>query len=228
MQRNQRPELMDQPHLGEPQHARALRGLATLNAVSRSGAILWAELRDLARRTAPPLRVLDIASGGGDVPLDLVRRAKRQGVRLQIDGCDRSPFAVRFANQRAARMADATFFELDALRDPLPQGYDAVTCSLFLHHLSETDAVRLLGALAGAGRVVLVNDLCRSRTGYALVWVACRLLTRSHVVHVDGPRSVAAAFTPAEMLTLAERGGLTGATVSRHWPQRMLLKWERP
>ena len=228
MQRNRRPEIMDQPDLDEQQHARALEGLATLNVLSRSGRILWAELRSLARRQGTPLRVLDVASGGGDVPLDLAQRAQRQGVRLQIDGCDVSPFAVRFAQQRTAQRTDVQFFEHDVLRDPLPGGYDAVTCSLFLHHLSEAEAVRLLSALAGAGRLVLVNDLCRSRTGYVLVWSACRLLTRSRVVHVDGPRSVEAAFTPAELRTLAERSGLSGATVSRRWPQRMLLKWERP
>jgi hypothetical protein len=79
-----------------------------------------------------------------------------------------------------------------------------------------------------AGRLVLVNDLCRGATGLALAHLACRLLTRSPVVHTDGPRSVAAAFTPTELAGLAAEAGLTGATVTRHWPCRMLLSWRRP
>jgi hypothetical protein len=120
------------------------------------------------------------------------------------------------------------FFQLDVLAEPLPAEYDAITCSLFLHHLSEADAVSLLRAAAGAARLVLISDLRRSRSGYALAWMACRLLTRSRIVHVDGPLSIAAAFTPAELRELALRSGLAGAQVSRRWPQRMLLKWDRP
>lgn len=229
MQRKRRPELMDQPGLDERQHARALDGLATLNVWSGSARILWRDVCRLARRRAPaPLRILDVASGGGDVPLELVRRARRAGVSLHIEGCDISPFAVEFANRRAAQMENVRFFQLDVLNEPLPAGFDAVTCSLFLHHLSASAATELLRAMAGAGRLVLVSDLRRSRMGYALAWAACRVLTRSHVVHVDGPRSVAAAFTSAEMLELAGRAGLAGARLSRRWPQRMLLKWEQP
>src|SRR5439155_9017041 len=97
-------------------------------------------------------------------------------------------------------------------------GYDVVMCSLFLHHLSDEQAPVLLRAMAdAAGSLVLINDLRRSRLGYTLAWLGCRLLTRSPIVHVDGPRSVAAAFSPEEALRIAERAGLHGATISRHW-----------
>jgi hypothetical protein len=79
-----------------------------------------------------------------------------------------------------------------------------------------------------AGRAVLVDDLVRGRGGFALAWAGCRLLSRSRVVRHDGPVSVAAAFTPAEALSLARRAGLEGATIVRHWPQRFLLEWRRP
>jgi hypothetical protein len=78
-----------------------------------------------------------------------------------------------------------------------------------------------------AGSAVAVNDLTRSRAGLVLVWAACRLLTRSPVVHFDGPVSVRAAFTPREALALAERAGLAGATVVRRRPCRFLLTWGR-
>jgi hypothetical protein len=55
--------------------------------------------------------------------------------------------------------------------------------------------------------------------------VGCHLLSGSRVVHVDGPISVAGAFTPGEALSLAEQAGLQGATLTRHWPQRYLLTW---
>src|SRR5262249_5940057 len=112
--------------------------------------------------------------------------------------------------------------------DPLPGGYDAVICSLFLHHLEETEAVILLRRMAdAAGHLVLVNDLARYRWGYLLAYFGTRLLSRCRVVHIDGPRSVEGAFGVAEVRSLAERAGLRKATLARRWPGRFLLSWQR-
>ena len=74
---------------------------------------------------------------------------------------------------------------------------------------------------------VLINDLIRSRVGYLLAYFGTRLLSRSRLVHVDGPLSVAAALTCSEALRLADRAGLKGASLSRHWPERFLLSWRK-
>ena len=81
---------------------------------------------------------------------------------------------------------------------------------------------------SAARRLVLVNDLRRTRFGFALAHLACRLLTRSPIVHHDGPLSVRAAFTSEEALELALEAGLAGAMISHHWPQRFLLSWRKP
>jgi hypothetical protein len=138
--------------------------------------------------------------------------------------------AVAHARQAAERAGLAVrFFLHDAVHSHPLEGCDAAVSSLFLHHLSEEDAVAFLRRMAGAARhLVLVNDLVRSLPGLALAHLATRLLTTSGVVHTDGPRSVEGAFTCAEILTLAERAGLAGATVVRRWPCRFLLQWGRP
>jgi SAM-dependent methyltransferase len=230
-QRRREPEVMDQPDLDPGRHARALAGLARINFFSRSSGILFGPLRQLQQRLgAPHLRVLDVASGGGDVAVRLWRRAARAGLDWRIAGCDISPVAVALARAAALRArAPVHFFEHDVLTAPLRQGFDAVVSSLFLHHLDEPSAAGLLGAMARAGgSLVLVNDLDRSLHGLVLAHLAVRLLSSSPVVHVDGPRSVAAAFTPAEALALADRAGLHGARVRRRWPCRWLLSWSRP
>ena len=230
LRRRQRlPEIMDQPDLRPARHVGALRGLARVNFWSGSAGILWPPLAELARRLGRPIRVLDVGSGGGDVPLRLWRRARRAGLDLRIDGCDLSPVAVEHARARAAADgADVQFFLGDVLRGPALTGYDAVMCSLFLHHLGEEEAVGFLRwAAATAAHQVLVNDLERSGLGLALAHVAVRLLTTSDVVHVDGPRSVESAFTMDEARGLAERAGLRGAVVRWRWPFRYLLTWSR-
>jgi 2-polyprenyl-3-methyl-5-hydroxy-6-metoxy-1,4-benzoquinol methylase len=228
--RHLQPEIMDQPELDADEHLGALRGLARIHWWTNSAGILWGPIRRLASAGGPPLRVLDLATGGGDVPLRLWRRAVRSGVALEVAGCDLSPRAVDCARGNARRQgAPVTFFPLDALAAPLPTDFDVLCCSFFLHHLPADQAVELLRRMtAAARRLVLVHDLVRGLPGFLLAVVGTRLLSRSRVVHNDGPRSVEGAFTPAEVRDLARQAGLREAQVVERFPCRLLLTWERP
>jgi 2-polyprenyl-3-methyl-5-hydroxy-6-metoxy-1,4-benzoquinol methylase len=223
---------MDQPGLDAGLHRQALAGLGRINRISRTAGIFWRAIRRPGLKSAAdaPLRILDLACGGGDVAVGMARLARRDGVEARISGCDISPLAIEVAmeNAAAAGLENVKFRRLDVLADDLPGGHDVVTCSLFLHHLDDGQAVELLrrGA-AAAGQLLLVNDLRRGPAGWALAWIACRLLTRSPVVHADGPMSISAAFTMPEAADLARRAGLIDARIKRHWPQRYLLTWRR-
>ncbi len=229
---------MDQPGLDPAEHERALAGLRRINAISRCSASLMAPIRELAAsQPGQPLRVLDLACGGGDTAIDLALMAQRSAIPLILEGCDLNPEAVSIAAANARRRgAPVRFFAADALAEswPLgpgaasPEGYDVVLTSLFLHHLDNADAERLLALMAQrARRLVLVNDLIRSPLGFALAWSGTRLLSRSPVVHIDGPLSVRGAFQLAEVAAMAERAGLAGAELRRCWPERYLLRWSR-
>ena len=229
-ERCRQPEIMDQPELPAEAFVGALRALERINWFSGSAGILWPAIKRLATRVGSrPLRLLDIATGGGDVPLRLARRARAAGLDLRVEGCDRNPHAVAHATDMAkAHRIPARFFEWDALTESLPGEYDIVASSLFLHHLERADALRLLANMAQAARhLVLANDLVRSTTGYLLAYVGTRLLSRSRVAHVDGPRSVESAFTLREARELALQAGLREAIVERRWPCRYLLSWSK-
>ena len=233
------PEVMDDPGLDRDLHEQALDGLRRLNAVSRSAATVWPMIRDAARRQDRPVRVLDLACGGGDVLLNLMQRAQASGVSLRLTGVDVSPVALDYAARAAAAADPGAMIDwvrgdaLDPAALPIgsPEGFDVVMSNLFLHHLTEDESVTVLTAMrdaASPGGRVLVNDLCRSPLTQALVGLGCRALSRSPVVHVDGPRSARAAWTVAELRELADRAGLAGAVVRRRMPCRMLLDWSRP
>jgi len=224
---------MDQPDLDAALHAHALNGLERINFLSRTAAALWRPIRRLAleRPRSEPLRVLDIGCGGGDVAMALAHEAARSGIPLWVEGCDISQRAIDYARESSLRrgMTNVAFRRRDVLRESLPSGFDVVLCSLFLHHLDEDGAGRMLREMAmAARRLVLVSDLRRTRVGYVLASLVCRVLTRSPVVKVDGPLSVAAAFTLEEVLELTRRNGMAEATLQRIWPQRFLLTWKRP
>jgi 2-polyprenyl-3-methyl-5-hydroxy-6-metoxy-1,4-benzoquinol methylase len=229
-ERDRQPELMDQPGLDDAVHRRALTGLRTVNMFSRTAGALWRGLADTGLLTKGPVRVLDIASGGGDNVLRLAVHARQAGVDLMAHGCDISATAVVHAQAvaRQSGFADVRYFQLNALADPLPQDYDVLMCTLFLHHLAEGDALELLRRMAAAAqRAVFVDDIVRSRFGYVLAWAGGRLLTRSPIIHVDGPLSVRSAFSLNEARELVERAGLHGAKFRRHWPERFLMSWRK-
>jgi SAM-dependent methyltransferase len=216
---------MDDPSLDPVLHEGALRGLERINAVSATARALWGPLRRLA--AAGRLRLLDLACGAGDVAIALRRRARRAGLPLDVAACDVSPRAVAHARARAAAHGvDVEVFPCDVLGDRFPRGYDVYLCTLFLHHLREGEAVELLRRMA-SGRALLASDLVRSRPGYWAARVGTRFLTRSAVVHADATSSVEGAFTAAELRSLADAAGITGARIRPHWPFRMLLEWER-
>lgn len=243
---------MDDPALEPAEHLRALRALALVNRLSLTAGRIWKEVRRQvkarqveggggpqagshhhpnggeARGAIRPLRILDVACGGGDTVLALGRRARREGVPLEVHGCDVSPVALAYAREQALRQGvEVSFFELDALRSPIPGGFDLVCSSLFLHHLKEDDVVRLLQGVAEAGKTLLFQDLRRTRTGYWLAQGTLRLLSRSRVAQVDGPRSVRASFRLPEIAALARKAGLHGARITPCWPQRFTLTWSR-
>ncbi len=224
--RRRRPELMDQPGLDAAEHRYALDALRRINWVSRTAQSLWSHIRPICERHRGhrAVRLLDVATGGGDLPIELWKRARREGLNLEVAGCDRSAQAVGYARANAEReRAEVEFFEHDAIAQPLPQNYDILTSSLFLHHLGEVEAVGFLRALRSSGGLVLVDDLKRGVAGWLLAYLGTRILSRSRVAQVDGPISVEGAFSPVEARSMAMEAGWESFELHSRWPCRFLL-----
>lgn len=225
MQRLRRAELMDAPHIAPEEHLQALRGLERINKASSAVRRTLTPIVGLARsRGLSRLHLLDVACGGGEVPIGAAAAARHRGISMDLTLVDQSPTALAAAQTHAVNEAVVVSTRaVGAFEQELPVA-DVVTCSLFLHHLDRADVVRLLVRLAGATRhLLVVTDLRRSRLGWLIAWVGCRVLSRSAIVRFDGPVSVRAAWTPAELATMAREAGLASARVRRVWPWRMQL-----
>jgi 2-polyprenyl-3-methyl-5-hydroxy-6-metoxy-1,4-benzoquinol methylase len=123
-ERIREPELMDQPGLNAFRHVKALLGLERLNRWSRSDAIVWPQICRILSRRRQGIRILDVASGGGDVPIALWQRARELGHPVEIHGWDKSAVAVEHARRHAAECdAHVQFHEADALTTTFPRGF---------------------------------------------------------------------------------------------------------
>lgn len=228
-------ELMDAPDLDRARHTHALKGLRRVNRLSGTGTVVSrAILKHESSRACRPLRILDLACGGGDVTLAIARRLAALGIVAELEGWDRSQTAVDYAAlelcniQALGDRVKVAFQKRDAMQLDCQREFDVVMCTLFLHHLSRDDVRDLLGRMYRAARhLVLVDDLRRTWLGYRMAQLGCQLLTRSSIVHVDGPLSVRAAFTESELEALSNDAGLPKPKCSRHWPQRFLAVWDR-
>ena len=221
--RDLRPELMDDPALDVAEHRRALAGLARINRWSFAPSLIWRHVAALAAPPDTPLRIVDVACGSGDLLAGLAGRADRP---VLLGGCDVSPTALRAADERLSTAGhEGTFERIDVLSDPLPAA-DVLLNSLFLHHLDRDQAVAFLAKLAAVPAAVVLCDLRRTRRGWLLARVGTRLLSRSPVVHYDGPQSVRAAWTSAEIHDLAAAAGIAGYRLTTHFPQRFVLSWD--
>ena len=227
MKQKRVPEIMDSPDISPEHHHRALAALERINQWSDSAGIVWREIYPILENKKV-LRVLDVATGGGDVPIALWKLAHQAGVKLEIAGCDKSTTAIAHAKANAEKQGVCIdWFIWDVFTDPVPQGYDVIVSSLFMHHLDSPQAVAFLKKLAGgAGQRLIVNDLRRSAIGWLLASGAACVLG-SRVVCVDGPRSVRAAYTMAESAALAEQAGLGNVKIQPRFPCRFVLSWSR-
>ena len=227
--RHRLPELMDDPSLDRARHLHALQALARVNRVSLAASRIIREVHAIAGSRPGPVRVLDVACGGGDVLIDVAKRLQGTTMSVELCGCDVSPVALGAARQAAPDAVGIDFVEVDAIEGALPAGYDLICSSLFLHHLSPEVVIRLLQRMVGAAtHSVLIQDLRRTRLGYVFAWIGLHALTRSDVARTDGLISVRAAFTVPEVEALCRDAGLTDVQVSAIWPQRYSIRWRRP
>jgi ubiquinone/menaquinone biosynthesis C-methylase UbiE len=114
-----------------------------------------------------------------------------------------------------------------ALCLPFESGsFDYAITGLFLHHLSDEQAVNVLQAMDRVSRRgMIVGDLIRNRRAYA--WINLLTLWANPMVRHDARVSVAQAFSRAEAETLRDRAGLRYLRYTRHMAHRFTLAGEK-
>lgn len=209
------PEMMDRPGQDIELLRDDLNVLAMINRRSGGYTIPLRYLPAFRPRT-----VLDLATGGGDVPRAIARRWD-----AQITAVDGNPDILRIARERSIGFPQIKFehHDLRALPYP-PASFDVVLCSLALHHFSDADAVAILRRIHEIAAIgYIVNDLRRNRVAMALTRFMARHVITNPIAKYDAPASCERAFTVAELRAMAERAGMEHFRVRRHLFFRMAL-----
>ncbi len=229
--RKRQPEIMDDPTLGPSEHEQALNGLARIHRLTNMPAQVWRDIRPhVVTDQTKIVLILDVGCGDGYLLRQLHALASREGLTLELAGCDFSLSAIKIA-RKAAENANIPieFYHFDVTRNNgFPIQADVVFCSLFLHHFSETEVIQIMQAMdAAAKKFVLIHDLRRTRLGYVMCWIGVHLFSRSTVVHTDGLRSVEAAFSILEIEKLLKAAEISHARIATSWLQRFNITWSK-
>ena len=200
-------ELLDGP-LDDPDALRGnLRDLARINRWMGGTAASRRALDRLLDGRTVPHSLLDVGTGGADIPLDLLDAARRRGRSLRVTGVDSRAEVLDAARAIDPRVGTADGLDLvvtDGRSLPWPdRSFDVVHASLLVHHLEPPDALAFLREAARVARIgVIVNDLVRARHHLLGARVLLGVTTRNRYTRHDGPLSVQRAYTRMELRAL--------------------------
>lgn len=198
---------MDRPQPVTPVFERDLANLRSLNRHFGSHRLV----RHFLRRWLKPgmkARVLDLATGSGDIPRLIVRYARAHNVAVQIEAIDQQCATIEIARRLSPDYLEINFQAANLFEWNPAEHYDIVLCSLALHHFSEGDAVCVFRKCRELSRgAVLVADLRRARWLSIAVDVLTAACYRNKMTRTDAKLSAARAFSFSEMRELAIRAG---------------------
>lgn len=205
-------EWIDLPETPWEDVLRAMADVARINALLLTYPILIGVLQRRARfPEGRPWRVLDVATGLGDIPVALVDWARAAGQPIEVVGLDLNPRILAMAEERVAAYPEIRLVKADALAMPFEPGtFDWALCHLALHHFPVETHVRFfreLDRVIRPGGGILVGDLERSRLNYAIAWPFLSVVA-SPIARRDGLVSILNALSGAELAALLEATGL--------------------
>ena len=217
-------ELMDDPDCDSAALDRTYRNFRLVNSVVAGWRPVYRRLLRPLLSVSEPRTLLDVGSGGGDVPRALARWAARDGLRLRITAIDPDDRAHAFATRSppmpglAFRQATSSQLVAEGRR------FDFVTSNHLLHHLTLDEFRAVLEDCERLGGRVVHSDIRRSRLAYAAYSTVTWRLFPGSFIHDDGRASIRRSFTSDELRAVTPAGW----RVQRQFPYRNLLVFDQP
>ena len=224
-------ELMDEPGGDVATLERTYQRFRLINAVvSNQRAVYRRWIRPCLSATEVR-RVLDIGTGGADLPRALLRWARADGLRLEVTAIDPDERALDWALRQPAEPGLVLRRVSSADLAKAGERFDVVTSNHVLHHLDGRQFGALLAdseRLAGDGGIAVHGDIERTRLGYVGFALGTlpfeRNLFAGSYIRPDGLTSIRRSHTAAELAAVLPAGW----RVRRGIPSRLEVVWGAP
>lgn len=212
-------EEMDKPDCDPEKLDRTYAQFPLVNRTVTGWHRTWARYIRPVLSTSRTNTLLDVGSGGGDVPRAFARWAARDGFSLEITAIDPDERANAFASSQPTTpgLTYRRAFSSELVAEGAQ--FDVVTSNHVLHHLSPDELSGLLSDSEKLStRLALHSDLHRTRVGFTLFSVAT-LPLRGSYIREDGLTSIRRSYLAKELRAVVP----SGWRVERQVPFRNLL-----
>ena len=200
-------EMMDRPQPVSAELDRDLERLRQLNRWFGSHRLVLSFMRRWIKPHTRT-RIVDLATGSGDIPRLIANYAREIRAQVEIDALDRQPATLEIAEKLSSDYPEINYREANILEWNSVETYDIALCTLALHHFSDEDAVNVLERCRQLSqRFVLVSDL---RQGFLLragVYLLTASIFREPMTRYDARLSAVRAFSFSDMRNHALRAG---------------------
>lgn len=223
--RSDKLELMDDFSIEGPVLHDTLDKLTGINKWLGGRGVTMSGLKYLLKdhKKDRPITCIDLGCGDGDMLRKVARYGQKEGIDFRLVGVDANQNTVAYGRKLSADFSNIEYVCCDVFSEEFnSMDYDIVLATLFLHHFSEEEVLRLLKLLMAKASIgIVVNDLHRNRLAYYLFNLLC-LTISNPMVRDDGLTSILRGFKRSDLDNMSEE---IGAAYKVSWKWAFRYQW---
>jgi len=170
------------------------------------------------------LTIADLGCGNGEMLRMVADHGRKTNRNFRLIGIDANDYTISYARRLSAAYPEISYVKMDVLDEALGKmEFDIVLATLFLHHFTGDEIIRLLKKLINrVSTGIVINDLHRCRRAYYLFRLISIFIPNPMVRH-DGAVSVLRGFKRNEFIKIQEQ--LAGTSSTLKWVWAFRYRW---
>ena len=222
-QRSNQKELIDDLNCDGEELRQTLRELKTINKLLGGNYVTTDGINQLLNHdTSSKVSIADIGCGGGDMIRVMHNWSQKKKLNASFVGIDANPNTIAMAADNLRDLPNVRFEAADVFDTTFQhQQVDIVTCTLFTHHFTDEELIRMFRSFKNKAKIgMVINDLHRHPLAFHSIKFLTRLFSKSRLVINDAPISVQRGFRKKELKEILHRAGWENFRISWHWAFR--------
>lgn len=218
-------ELLDETSIRQDLLFKNLREMDILNKTTGGHAISLKGIKQLITDPTKIYHIVDLGCGSGGSLRVIADWARKENYNVRLTGVDKNADVIKYLEKHCTTYQEITGITSD-YQNFLDRNtsIDIVHCSLFCHHLSENELIKLFSYFNKKVKIgFVINDLQRNWMAYYSAWLLTRLLNGTVLAKHDGPLSVLRAFKGSELRHMLEKADIKNYTILKKGLYRFLV-----
>ncbi|CAN5897376.1 class I SAM-dependent methyltransferase [soil metagenome] len=225
-QRSYQRELLDADNIPFADIQQNMKELNAVNTLLGGHAITIAGVKAFLQKNidVKNITVCEIGCGGGDNLHAIALWCKKNNINASFTGIDIKKECIDFAKQQYPFLnacwitSDYALVDLDAHKPMI------IFSSLFCHHFTEPELVKMIGWMnRNSYKGFFINDLHRHPLAYYSIKLLTSIFSKSYLVKNDAPLSVARGLKQNEWKAIFDNAGISNYSVKWKWAFRHLI-----